>query len=78
MRVLLRHSPSGYFYGGPHYWVSEPDQAADLKTIEQEQEAQRREGFQGIEIVQSPSYPECDWVQMLEQWREAEARGEAA
>ena len=62
MSVILRHAPSGYYYGGPRWWVAERERALDLGTIEIAIEASREVGYQGMEAIVGFGEPECDWV----------------
>jgi hypothetical protein len=62
MIVILRHSHLGLYYAGRKHWVSNPEQALDLETIERAAELGRQEDFPQMEIVVSYGEPDCDLV----------------
>ena len=62
MKVLLRHKSTGFYFAGWDWWVSNPERALDLETIEGAAQASRQTGFGAMEIVASPGDPECELV----------------
>ena len=62
MRVLLRHAHLGLYYAGRKHWVSDPDSALELDTIERATEVSRDEDFAQMEIVVSYGESDCDLV----------------
>jgi len=62
MRVHLRHAHVGLYYAGRKHWVSNPDAALDLETIERAAEVSREEDFTQMEIVATFAEPGCDLV----------------
>jgi len=62
MRVHLRHAHVGLYYAGRKHWVSNPDSALDLGTIERATEISRSEDFERMEIVASFDDPVCEVV----------------
>jgi len=76
MSVILRHAPSGFYYGGREFWVNGPALAFDLGTIEGASDAAKEEDFGGLEIVVSFGDPDCELVLPLR--RTGRSRGNAA
>jgi len=62
MRVHLRHAQLGLYYAGRKHWVSNPESALDLETIEHATELSRYEDFERMEIVASFDDPVCETV----------------
>ena len=62
MRVVLRHAGIGLYYAGRKHWVSNPDSAMDLGTIEQAIELGRSEIFGNMDIVITYDDPSCELV----------------
>ena len=62
VRVLLRHAHLGLYYAGRKHWVSNPDSALELDTIERATEVSRDEDFAQMEIVVSFREAGCDLV----------------
>ncbi len=62
MRVHLRHAHVGLFYAGRKHWVSNPDSALDLQTIERATELSRDEDFERMEIFVVFEDPICELV----------------
>jgi len=58
----LRHAHVGLFYAGRKHWVSNPDGALDLRTIERAAELSRDEDFERMEIVAFFDDPICELV----------------
>ena len=58
----LRHAHVGLFYAGRKHWVSNPDSALDLQTIERATELSREEDFERMEIVAFFDDPLCEIV----------------
>jgi hypothetical protein len=57
---------TGFFYAGPHCWVTGLEQARDLRTIENAIETAREEDFGRMEVVAGFDDPECELVLALE------------
>jgi hypothetical protein len=53
MQVRLRHAHLGLYYAGRKHWVSNPDAALDLGSLEQAAEVSRSEDFERMEIIAS-------------------------
>ena len=62
MKVLLRNSSIGLYYAGRKHWVSRPEAAADLGTIERALELSREESFEQMEILVDYDEPLCELV----------------
>ena len=62
MKVLLRNSSIGLYYAGRKHWVSRPEAAADLGTIERALELSRDESFEQMEILVDYDDPLCELV----------------
>jgi len=62
MKVLLRNSSIGLYYAGRKHWVSRPEAAADLGTIERALELSREESFDQMEILVDYDDPACELV----------------
>ena len=62
MKVLLRNSSIGLYYAGRKHWVSRPEAAADLGTIEHALELSRDESFDQMEILVDYNDPVCELV----------------
>jgi hypothetical protein len=76
MRVHLRHAQLGLYYAGPKHWVSNPDSALDLETIERATELSRQEDFERKEIVASFGDPICEVVLPLAVKRSSPAQAD--
>ncbi len=55
----LRHTPSGFYFGGRHVWVATPESALDLGTIEHAAQVGGEVEFDGMEILASFDEPDC-------------------
>ncbi len=62
MKVLLRNSRIGLYYAGRKHWVSRPEAAADLGTIEHALELSREENFDQMDILVDYNDPLCALV----------------
>jgi hypothetical protein len=62
MRVVLRHAGIGLYYVGRKHWVSNPNSALDLQTIERATELSRDESFGEMDIVVTYDDPVCELV----------------
>jgi hypothetical protein len=62
MRVHLRHAHVGLYYAGSKHWVSNPNSALDLESIERATEVSRQEAFPQMEIVATFDEPDCELV----------------
>jgi len=73
MRVSLRHAGIGLYYAGRKRWVSDPDSARDLSTIERAAELSRDESFEEMDVVVTYDDPSCELVFPLRRKKVAEA-----
>jgi hypothetical protein len=62
MQVHLRHAHVGLYYAGRKHWVSNPNAALDLGTIERASELSEQEDFTQMEIVAEFDEPGCELV----------------
>ena len=62
MTVILRHRPSGFYYGAPHYWVHGHERALDFTSLDRATDAAKEVSFGGMEIVASFGEPDCELV----------------
>ena len=75
MKVVLRHSLSGFFYGGPNCWVAEYKLARDFKTVGNAIAAGQQDEFRGMEVVACFGIPDCEWILHLDHNETAFSRG---
>ena len=62
MSVILRHALTGFHYAGPTCWVSSPERALDLETVERAVEVARKEALASVEIIAWFDPPGCRLV----------------
>jgi len=62
MRVFLKHTKTGYFYGGSFVWVAESADAADFQNIEKALRAIIQDNLDGMSLVIRYDEHEADQV----------------